>query len=93
MRWQPPLRTLAVMSKQTLAPQHEHGTHVVPRQDDEMRATPRACEASMVRARRWRQLSRWLSALVADDGMSERFVAERRRDDDLIRRVERRRRV
>jgi hypothetical protein len=93
MRRQPPLSTLAVMSNRTLAPRHENGMHAVPRQDDEMRATQRACAPSTVRARRLRRCTRWLSALVADDGMSERFVAERRRDDDLIRRVERRRRL
>ena len=81
------------MSNQTLAPRHENGTHAVPREDEEMRAAPRASARSVVRARRLRQLTRWLSALVADDGMSERFVAERRRDDDLIRRVESRRRL
>jgi hypothetical protein len=43
------------------------------------------------RPRRLRRLADRLSALLADDGMSERFAAERRRDDDLLRRVERRR--
>jgi hypothetical protein len=39
-----------------------------------------------------RRLAGWLLALMADGVMSERFVAERRRDEDLIRRVESRRR-
>ena len=29
-----------------------------------------------------------LAALLADDGMSDRFAAERRRDEGLLRRVE-----
>jgi hypothetical protein len=41
---------------------------------------------------RWiRRVAIRLSALLADDGMSARFAAERQRDDDLVRRVERRR--
>ena len=42
--------------------------------------------------RRLRRLAEWLSVLLGDEGMSARFAAERRCDDDLVRRVERRRR-
>jgi hypothetical protein len=45
----------------------------------------------MVRIRRLRRLTDWLSVVVANDGMSERFAVERQRDEELIRRVERRR--
>jgi hypothetical protein len=75
------------MSNHTLAPRREAGMHAVPREDHELRAAPRAGAASMVRPGRLRRLTRRLAALVADDGMHERFVAQRRRDEDLIRRV------
>jgi hypothetical protein len=38
-----------------------------------------------------RRFATWLSALLADDGMSARFAAERRHDEGLVRRVENRR--
>jgi hypothetical protein len=44
------------------------------------------------RTRRLPRLADWLSALLADDGMSARFDGERQRDEDLVRRVERQRR-
>jgi hypothetical protein len=40
-----------------------------------------------------RRLAKRLAAVLADDGTSARFAAERQRDDDLVRRVERRRRL
>jgi hypothetical protein len=51
---------------------------------------PRAPAPSMAGTRRLRRLTDWLSAVVAHDGMSERFTAERQRDEELVRRVERR---
>jgi len=45
-----------------------------------------------VRTRGLRRLTAWLSLVIADDAVSRRFAAERRRDDELVRRVERRRR-
>jgi hypothetical protein len=69
------------------------GVHVVPRADEERLTAPRASAPSMVRTRRLRRLADWLSAVVANDGMSERFAAARQRDEDLVRRVERRRRL
>jgi hypothetical protein len=69
------------------------GVHVVPRADEERLTAPRASAPSMVRTRRLRRLADWLSAVVANDGMSERFAAERQRDGELVRRVERRRRL
>ena len=44
------------------------------------------------RARPLRRFAGWLSTLLADDGFSDRFAAERRRDDGLVHRVEGRRR-
>jgi hypothetical protein len=38
---------------------------------------------------RTRRLTDWLSVVMADDGMSEPFAAERRRAADLVARVER----
>jgi hypothetical protein len=46
--------------------------------------------ASATRGHTLRRFATWLSALLADDGMSARFASERRRDEGLIRRVERR---
>ncbi len=50
--------------------------------------TTRTANTSATRS--LRRFAGWLSALLADDGVSARFAAERRRDDDLVRRVERR---
>jgi hypothetical protein len=47
--------------------------------------------ASALPARAPRRFPGWLSALLADGGVSARFATERRRDEDLVRRVERRR--
>jgi hypothetical protein len=69
------------------------GVDVALRVDEERLTAPRAPSVSMVRSRRLRRLADWLSALVADDGMSERFAAERQRDEKLVGRVERQRRV
>ena len=44
-----------------------------------------------VPARPLRRVAGWISALLADDGMSGRFAAERRRDEGLVRRVQGRR--
>jgi hypothetical protein len=44
------------------------------------------------RARPLRRFARWFSALLADDGFSERFAAARQRDEGLVGRVERQRR-
>ena len=44
-------------------------------------------------ARPLRRFARWLSALLADDGFSERFAAARQRDEGLMHRVERQRRL
>jgi hypothetical protein len=41
-------------------------------------------------ARPLRRFAGWLSTLLADDGFSTRFAAERQRDEGLVRRVERR---
>jgi hypothetical protein len=38
-----------------------------------------------------RRFATWFSALLADDGFSDRFAAERSRDEGLVRRVERQR--
>lgn len=58
-----------------------------------MRGTAgRARAASTAPARPLRRLACWLSALLADDGMSTRFAAERQRDDGVVSRVERQRR-
>jgi hypothetical protein len=46
---------------------------------------------SVIPARSRRRFARWLSALLADGGVSARFATERQRDEDLVRRVERRR--
>lgn len=48
--------------------------------------------ASAARTGSLRRFAGWLSALLADDGMSARFAAERRRDEGLVHRVERQRR-
>jgi hypothetical protein len=48
--------------------------------------------ASPAPARRLARLAGWLSAQLADPGVSARFAAERQRDEGLVRRVERRRR-
>jgi hypothetical protein len=48
--------------------------------------------ASTTPARSLRRLAGWLSALLADDGVSARFAAERQRDEGLVARVERQRR-
>jgi hypothetical protein len=42
-------------------------------------------------ARSRRRFAGWLSAQLADGGVGLRFATERRRDEDLVRRVERRR--
>jgi hypothetical protein len=57
------------------------------------RSTTRTARVATAAARphRLRRLAKRLRALLADDGMSARFKAERQRDDDLVRRVERRR--
>ena len=39
-----------------------------------------------------RRFGGWLASAMADDGFGDRFAAERRRDEDLVRRVERHRR-
>jgi hypothetical protein len=65
----------------------------VARAYDALRTTPHAPASTRVRSRRLRRLTEWLSALLADDGVSARFAAERQRDDDLVRRVERQRRL
>ena len=69
------------------------GVRVVSRVDDARIIAPCAPAPSMVRIRRLRRLTDWLSAVVANDGMSERFGVERQRDEELIRRVERQRRL
>jgi hypothetical protein len=69
------------------------GVRVVPRVDDERITAPGAPAPSMVRIRRLRRLTDWLSVVVANDGMNERFAVERQRDEELIRRVERQRRL
>jgi hypothetical protein len=53
-------------------------------------APTRAPSAARTRsfAHSLRQFAGWLPALLADDGMSDRFAAERRHDDGLLRRVE-----
>ena len=69
------------------------GVRVVSRVDDARIIAPCAPAPSMVRIRRLRRLTDWLSAVVANDGMSERFAVERQCDQELIRRVERRLRL
>jgi hypothetical protein len=64
----------------------------VARAHDALCTTPRAVAPTAVRASRLRRLADWLSALVADEGMSARFDGERQRDEDIVRRVERQRR-
>jgi hypothetical protein len=39
-----------------------------------------------------RRFATWFSELLADDGFSDRFAAERSRDEGLVRRVESQRR-
>lgn len=51
-------------------------------------APTRVATTSPVRS--LRRLARWCSAVLADDGFSDRFAAERRRDEGLVRRVEQR---
>jgi hypothetical protein len=53
-------------------------------------APARAASAAPTHA--LRRFATWLSALLADDGMSARFAAERHHDEGLVRRVEGRRR-
>lgn len=60
---------------------------LVPRADGERIAAPGALPSSTARNRLLRRLTNWL---VANDGVSERFSVERQRDQELIRRVERR---
>ena len=69
------------------------GAHVVPGADGPRLAASRLLAPNKVRKWRLRRLGDWLSAVVADDGMRERFAAERQRDEELVRRVERRRRA
>jgi hypothetical protein len=69
------------------------GVPVVPRADDASITAPCAREPSMVWTRRLRRLSDWLLAMAANDGMSERFAVERHRDEELVRRVARQRRL
>ena len=52
---------------------------------------PRTPAPTTVRTRRLGPLTAWLAAVVADNGMRERFDAERRRDEELVQRVDRRR--
>lgn len=68
---------------------------VAPPAHDELRPieTSPCAPASGVRPRRLRRLADWLVSLSADDGVSTRFAAERQRDEDLIRRVERQSRL
>jgi hypothetical protein len=54
-------------------------------------ATRLPVAAGMSPTRSLRRFATWLSALLADDGFGDRFAAERRRDEGLVRRVERRR--
>jgi hypothetical protein len=54
-------------------------------------AAARARASSAAPAHPLRRFATWLSALLADDGMSARFAAERRHDEGLVRRVESRR--
>jgi hypothetical protein len=49
-----------------------------------------ARDASAAPTRSLRLFARWFCALLADDGVSARFAAERQRDEGLVRRVERR---
>ena len=63
------------------------------RVDDARLTVPRAPALIMVPTRWLRRLTDGLSPLVANDGMSARFAAERERDEVLVRRVERRRRL
>jgi len=60
---------------------------------DETLTAPLAPAISTNRTRSLRRLAGWLRALVADDGMSERFATERRRDEEIVERVDRRRRA
>ena len=60
---------------------------------DERLTAPRAPAVSTIRTRRLRRLAGWLTALVADDGMSQRFATERQRDKELVERVDRQRRA
>ena len=48
----------------------------------------RTRDTTSVPDRPLRRFAGWISALLADDGMSGRFAAERRRDEGLVRRVE-----
>jgi hypothetical protein len=55
-------------------------------------ATDSARVASAAPAHSLRRVAGWLSALLADNGTSARFAAERRHDEGLVRRVEQQRR-
>ena len=103
MKRPPPDGTLAVMSRadrerakeRELAPHTQRGVDrhiVVPRARGPLRHSSEAAASTRPWTRRLRRLAAWLSVLLADDGLSGRFVAERQRDEDLVRRVERRRR-
>jgi hypothetical protein len=58
-----------------------------------LRTTPDGRAPTRVRTGRLRRLADWLSALLADDGVSARFDAERQRDEELVRRIARKRRL
>ena len=60
---------------------------------DERLTAPLAPAVNTARTRRLGRLAGWLTALVADNGMSERFATERQRDEELVERVDRQRRV
>ena len=68
-------------------------TQPTSRGADERLTAPRAPAVNTTRTRRLRRLAGWLTALVADDGMNERFATERQRDAELVERVDRQRRV
>jgi hypothetical protein len=57
-----------------------------------LRSRPDSTAPAVVRGRWLRGFAHWLSALLADDGMRARFDSERRRDADLLLRVERKHR-
>jgi hypothetical protein len=89
---EPGRRSLGVETEMSVPGQPRRvGVRVVARADDERITALSAPAASMVRTRRLRRFTDWLSAVVANDGMSERFAVERQRDEELVRRVEQRR--
>jgi hypothetical protein len=68
------------------------GAHAAPGADGSSLAVSGVPTPNVVRKWRLRRLGDWLAAVMADDGVGARFAAERRRDEELVRRVERRRR-